>query len=99
MKVSSRFRTLGPLGDTQGTFPERHVSTVLGRRNFSWEKDDWKIFAKKKNVSIAFNILNAKKEKIYPANVSKHNSDREKQVILLMIPNREEHQAKSGEQP
>ena len=31
----------------------------------------------------------AKKEKIYPAYVSKRNSNREKQVILLMIPNRE----------
>ena len=31
----------------------------------------------------------AKKEKIYPANVSKHNSNREKQALLLMIPNRE----------
>ena len=31
----------------------------------------------------------AKKEKIYPAYVSKHNSNREKQVILLMIPNGE----------
>ena len=40
----------------------------------------------------------AKKE-IYPANVSKNNSDREKQVILLIIPNREEHQSNSGEQP
>ena len=30
-----------------------------------------------------------KKEKIYPAYVSKHNSDHEKQVVLLMIPNRE----------
>ena len=31
----------------------------------------------------------AKKEKIYPAYVSKQNSNRKKQVILLMIPNRE----------
>ena len=31
----------------------------------------------------------AKKEKIYPAYVSKHNSNREKQVILLMISNGE----------
>ena len=31
----------------------------------------------------------AKKEKIYPAYVSKHNSNREKQVILLITPNRE----------
>ena len=30
-----------------------------------------------------------KKEKIYPAYVSKHNSNHEKQVILLMISNRE----------
>ena len=29
------------------------------------------------------------KEKIYPGYVSKSNSNREKQVILLMIPNRE----------
>ena len=31
----------------------------------------------------------AKKEKIYSSCVSKRNSNREKQVILLMIPNRE----------
>ena len=37
----------------------------------------------------------AKKEKIYLAYVSKHNSNREKQVILLMIPNEEGCQAKS----
>ena len=30
-----------------------------------------------------------KKEKIYPDSVSKHNSDSEKQVILIMIPNSE----------
>ena len=28
-----------------------------------------------------------KKEKIYPAYVSEHNLSREKQVILLLIPN------------
>ena len=31
----------------------------------------------------------AKKENIYPAYVTKHNSNREKQVILLMVPNGE----------
>ena len=31
----------------------------------------------------------AKKYKIYPAYVSKHNSNHEKQTILLMIPNGE----------
>ena len=38
----------------------------------------------------------AKKEKIYPVYVSKHNSNREKQVIPLMISNGEKgHKAKS----
>ena len=56
--------------------------------NFPSEKDDWKKF-EKNNVTIALNVLYAKKEKIYPAYVSKYNSNREKQVILLMISNRE----------
>ena len=44
---------------------------------------------KKNNGTTALNVLYAKKEKIYSAYVSKHNSNREKQVILLMIPNEE----------
>ena len=48
----------------------------------------------KNNVRIALNVLYAKKEKIYPAYVSKNNSNREKQVILLMIPNGEKREAK-----
>ena len=36
-----------------------------------------------------------KKKKIYPAYVSKHNRNFEKQVILLMTPNREGRKAKS----
>ena len=55
---------------------------------FLSEKDDWKKF-EKKNVTIALNVLYAKKGKIYPAYVSKYHSNREKQVILLMISNRE----------
>ena len=43
----------------------------------------------KNNVTIALNVLYAKKESIYPAYVSKHNSNCEKQVIFLMIPNEE----------
>ena len=39
---------------------------------------------------IPLNVLDAKKEKIYPAYISKHSTKREKQVILLMIPNGEE---------
>ena len=48
---------------------------------FPSKKDDWKKF-EKNNVTIALNVLYAKKEKIYPTYVSKHNSNREKQVIL-----------------
>ena len=55
------------------------------RINFPLEKNDFKKFVKK-NETIAFNNLNAKKDKIYPTYVSKNNSNREKQVILLMIP-------------
>ena len=54
--------------------------------NFPPEKDDWKKF-EKNNVTIALNILYAKKEKIYPAYISKHNSNCEKQVIPLMVLN------------
>ena len=44
---------------------------------------------KKNNVTINLNVLYAIKEKIYPPYVSKCNSNREKQVILLMISKRE----------
>ena len=50
--------------------------------NYPSEKDDWKKF-EKSNVTIALNVLSAKKEKIYPAYVSNHNSNREKQVIFF----------------
>ena len=50
-------------------------------------KDDWKNF-EKNNATIILNILFAKKEKIHPAYISKHNLNREKQVTLLMILNR-----------
>ena len=43
----------------------------------------------KNDVTIALNVLYAKKEKIYPSYVSNHSSNREKQVIILMISNGE----------
>ena len=43
----------------------------------------------KNNVTIALTVLDTKKEKIYPAYISKHNSNHEKQVTLLMISNGE----------
>ena len=58
------------------------------RTNFPSEKYHWEK-SEKNNVKIALNVLYAKKEKIYPAYVWKYNSNHEKQVILLMIPNGE----------
>ena len=36
----------------------------------------------KNNVTIALNILYVKKEKIYPAYLSKHNSNRESKLFF-----------------
>ena len=41
------------------------------------------------NLTVALNVLHAKKEKIYPAYLSKHNLNSKTQVILFMIPNGE----------
>ena len=51
----------------------------------SWLEKVWK-----NNPTIAHNILYVKGEKILPAHISNHNSTREKAIILLMIPNREQ---------
>ena len=56
--------------------------------NFSSEKDDWKKLGKT-NVTIALNVLCAKNEKVHPAYVLKHYSNREKQVLLLTTANGE----------
>ena len=47
------------------------------RISFLSEKDDWKKF-EKNNRAITANVLYAKKEKIYPAYNSEHNSNHEK---------------------
>ena len=47
------------------------------------------------HVAIALNVLHVKKVKIYPAYISKNNSNRQKKVILLMIPNGERGKDKS----
>ena len=54
--------------------------------NYPSENDDWKK-CEENVLTINLNVLYAKKEKIFPAYVSKHNSNHEKQVILLMISN------------
>ena len=58
----------------------------MERNKLSTRKDDWKK-CEKNNVTIAFNVLDPKKEKTCPAYISKHNSNHRKQFILLMIPN------------
>ena len=56
--------------------------------NFPSEIGDWKI-NEKHNVAYALNVFYSAKEKIYLPYVSKHNPHRWKQVVLLMISNRE----------
>ena len=51
------------------------------RTNFPSQKDDWKK-SEKNTVKITLNVLYAKKEKIYSAYVSKHKSNRKKQLII-----------------
>ena len=75
--------------------PER-VSNILPFINkYNWEginypskANDWKRF-EENNPIIALNILFTKKIGILPAYISNHNSVREKQIIFLMIPNKE----------
>ena len=62
--------------------------------NYPSKIDDWKTF-EKNNMTIALNILNVKEKEIHPAYISKHNSTREKQLILLMIANEEKEGRKA----
>ena len=43
----------------------------------------------KNNSTLPLNILYTKEKKYFATYISKHNSTREKQIILLMIPNEE----------
>ena len=52
------------------------------------EKDDWKKF-EKNNPAVSLNVLYVKRMYVYPAYISKHNSNYEKQIILLTILNGE----------
>ena len=50
--------------------------------NFPLEKDDWKKF--ERNIAItSLNVWYPEKEKMCPAYVLQHNTNREKQVIFL----------------
>ena len=56
--------------------------------NYPSKRDDCKMF-EKNNPTTALNILYTKEKEILPTYISKHYSIREKQIILLMIPNKE----------
>ena len=69
----------------------------MGRSKFSTRKR-WLKKSENNNATFALNVLYNKKENIYPAYVSQHKSNCEKQVILLMTPNGLWRKAKSEEQ-
>ena len=54
--------------------------------NFPSEKDEW-VKIGKINSTIALNVLCEKEKEICPACISKYNSTREKQIVLLIIYN------------
>ena len=56
--------------------------------NYPSKIDDWKMF-EKNDPTIALNIWVIKEKEIYPAYISKINSNCEKQIILLMTSNEE----------
>ena len=56
--------------------------------NYPSKLSDWTTF-KKNDPEIALNILYTKEKEIFPAYISIQNLIREKQIILLMIPNEE----------
>ena len=65
------------------------------KKSFNWKgidypskMDDWKTF-EKNNPTFALNILYIKEKEMLSAYISKHNSTRERQIILLTIPNEE----------
>ena len=60
---------------------QRITKIKFSINKYNWKGRYWKKY-KKNNIKIALNVLYAKKEKIYFAYVSKHNSKRGKQVTL-----------------
>ena len=56
--------------------------------NYISKIDEWKTF-EKNNLTIAYNILYTKEKEMCPVYISKINSNCQKQIILLTIPNEE----------
>ena len=55
--------------------------------NYPLNIDDWKTF-ETNNLTIALNIVYVEQKEVCPAYISKGNSNCEKQIILLLIPNK-----------
>ena len=78
--------------------PERisNIKPFINKHNwkgmsYPLKLDDWKTF-EKISPTIALNILHIKEKGICPAYISEVNSNYEKQIILLMIPNEEKEE-------
>ena len=79
----------------QQPHPEKVSNIKPFINKYNWEGinypsliDDWKKF-EKNNLTISLNILYIKEKEILPGYISKHNSTCEKQIILLIAPNKE----------
>ena len=78
-----------------GSPPDRVLNIKPFIDKYNWDgiryptgKDHWKEFEKNK-FSVALNVLYKKEMEVSPAYISKHNSNREKKFIFLMIQNAE----------
>ena len=78
--------------------PERVSNINPFKNKYNWKGinypsriDDLKTF-EKNNTTIVINILYIKEKEKYLVYISKHNSAREKQIILLMIPYEEKEE-------
>ena len=67
------------------SFVNKHKWKVI---NYLSKRDDWKTI-EKNSLTIALNIWYIKEKEICQAYISRINSNCEKQIILLMIPNEE----------
>ena len=79
------------------SYPERdYIKLFINKYkwkgiNYPPKIDDWKTI-EKNNPTTDINILYIKQKEICPAYIQKINSNYEKQIILLMIPNKENYQ-------
>ena len=55
------------------------------KKEWTTHKNSWLKKIEKNNLPFALDILYAKNEKIFCTYVSKHNSNKEKQIILLIF--------------